>query len=77
MATKTRPAIIPITEIEHAAFCKTEDELPSKSLAEELAVNIRWQKIPDEYLHYPAWGFAGVALPALPRPGASLSYDFI
>ena len=54
MATRTRPATIPITEIEHAAFCKTEDELPSKSLAEELAVNIRWQKIPDEYLHYSA-----------------------
>ena len=45
---------MPITEIEHAAFCKTEDELPSKSLAEELAINIRWQKIPDEYLHFSA-----------------------
>ena len=54
MATKTRQLEIPITEIEHAAFCKTEDELPSKSLAEELAVNIRWQKIPPEYLHYDA-----------------------
>ena len=45
---------MPITEIEHAAFCKTEDELPSKSLAEELAINIRWQKIPNEYLHFSA-----------------------
>ena len=54
MATKTRQLEIPITEIEHAAFCKTEDELPSKSLAEELAVNIRWQKIPPSYLHYNA-----------------------
>ena len=54
MATKTRQLEIPITEIEHAAFCKTEDELPSKSLAEELAVNIRWQKIPPAYLHYNA-----------------------
>ena len=52
MATKTRQPTIPITEIEHAAFCKTEDELPSKPLAEELAVNVRWQKIPNEYLHY-------------------------
>ena len=54
MATRTRQPTIPITEIEHAAFCKTEDELPSKSLAEEQAVNIRWQKLPTEYLHYPA-----------------------
>jgi len=54
MATKTRQATIPITEVEHAAFCKPEDELPAKSLAEEFAVNIRWQKIPDEYLHYSA-----------------------
>ena len=52
MATKTRQATIPITEVEHAAFCKPEDELPAKSLAEEFAVNIRWQKIPNEYLHY-------------------------
>jgi len=54
MATRTRPQTIPITEIEHAAFCKTEDELPSKSLAEEQAVNVRWQKLPTEYLHYTA-----------------------
>ena len=53
MATKTREATIPITEIEHAAFCKTEDQLPSKSLAEEQQINIRWQNIPDEYLHCP------------------------
>ncbi len=26
--------------------------MPAKSLAEEFAVNIRWQKIPNEYLHY-------------------------
>ncbi|HEU0021875.1 MAG TPA: quinolinate synthase NadA [Dehalococcoidia bacterium] len=51
MATKPRQPTIPITEIEHAAFCRTEDELPAKSLAEELAINIRWQKIPPEYLN--------------------------
>jgi quinolinate synthase len=44
--------VVPITEVEHAAFCKTEDQLPAKSLAEELAVNVRWQEIPAEYLHY-------------------------
>ena len=54
MTTRTRRPVVPITEIEHAAFCKPEDELPSKSLAEELAVNIRWQKIPSEYLHFSA-----------------------
>jgi quinolinate synthase len=47
---KTRRPAIPITEIEHSAFCKSEDELPAKPLAQELAVNIRWQKIPDQYL---------------------------
>ncbi len=54
MATKPRMPTIPLTEIEHAAFCRPEDELPAKSLAEELAVNIRWQKIPAEYLRYTA-----------------------
>ena len=54
MATRTRQPTIPITELEHAAFCKTEDELPAKSLAEELTVNVRWQKISNEYLHLTA-----------------------
>ncbi len=54
MATRTRQPSVPITELEHAAFCKTEDELPAKSLAEELSVNVRWQKIPNEYLHLTA-----------------------
>ena len=50
MVTRTRQPTIPLTEIEHAAFCRPEDELPAKSLAEELAINVRWQKIPGEYL---------------------------
>ena len=54
MATKTKEPFVPITEIEHSAFCRTEDELKSKSLAEELKVNIRWQRIPPEYLHLSA-----------------------
>ena len=54
MATRTRKPSVPITELEHAAFCKTEDELPAKSLAEELSVNVRWQKISNEYLHLTA-----------------------
>ena len=51
MATRTRQPVISINELEHSAFCKTEDDLPAKPLAEELAVNVRWQKIPSEYLH--------------------------
>ena len=51
MSTKTRDPVIPITEIEHSAFCRTEDELKSKPLLEELKVNIRWQRIPADYLH--------------------------
>ena len=54
MITKTRVASVPISEIEHSAFCRTEDQLKSKSLAEELSVNIRWQKIPTEYLRMSA-----------------------
>ena len=54
MATRTRQPTIPITELEHAAFCRTEDELPAKSLAEELTINVRWQKISNEYLHLTA-----------------------
>ena len=54
MALTSRRSTVPITELEHSAFCKTEDNLPSKPLAEEMAVNVRWQQIPDEYLHYTA-----------------------
>ena len=54
MATKTKEPFVPITEVEHSAFCRTEDELKAKSLAEELKVNIRWQQIPTEYLHLSA-----------------------
>ena len=52
MATRIRQPYVPITEVEHSAFCKPEDELPAKSLAEEMAINVRWQKISSEYLHY-------------------------
>ena len=52
--TRTRQPTLPVTEIEHAAFCKTEDELPARPLSEELSVNIRWQKIPNQYLHLSA-----------------------
>ncbi len=54
MTVRTKEPTIPITEIEHSAFCRTEDQLPSKSLEEEMKVNIRWQRIPVEYLHMSA-----------------------
>ena len=54
MTTRIKAPQIPITEIEHSAFCRTEDELAAKSLGEEIRVNIRWQRIPPEYLHFSA-----------------------
>ena len=54
MDTKTRQPVVPITEIEHSAFCRTEDELGAKPLQEEMKVNIRWQRIPPQYLHLSA-----------------------
>ena len=54
MTTRLKDPVVPITEIEHSAFCRTEDELKAKSLAEEFKVNIRWQRIPTEYLHLSA-----------------------
>ena len=51
MVTKTKEPFVPITEIEHSAFCRTEDQLKSKPLDEEIKVNVRWQRIPVEYLH--------------------------
>ena len=54
MASTSRRPTVPITELEHSAFCRTEDYLPSKPLAEEMSVNVRWQQIPNEYLHYTA-----------------------
>ena len=54
MATKNRRLTVPVTELEHSAFCTTEDDLPSKPLAEEMVVNVRWQQIPSDYLHYTA-----------------------
>ncbi len=50
MVTTLRKPTIPITEIEQSAFCQTEDELKSKTLAEEFEAGVRWQKLPTEYL---------------------------
>ena len=39
-----------LLEIEHAAFCKSEDKLAARPLSEEFEVNVVWQKLPKEYV---------------------------
>ena len=48
-STKYRPRTIPITEIEQSAFCRSDSNLKSKTLAEELKAGVRWQRVPAEY----------------------------
>jgi quinolinate synthase len=43
-----------VSELEHSAFCRPQDELPAKPLEDELKVNVRWQRIPTHYLHLTA-----------------------
>lgn len=50
MATVLREPTIPITEIEHSAFCREDKSLASKPLVEELKAKIQWQRLPREYL---------------------------
>lgn len=50
MVAKLKTPTIPITEIEQSAFCQTDEELASKSLAEEFDAGVRWQKLPIEYM---------------------------
>ncbi|MQF68751.1 quinolinate synthase NadA [SAR202 cluster bacterium AD-804-J14_MRT_500m] len=45
-----KPALS-LLEIEHAAFCKSEDNLAARPLAEEFGVKVDWQKLPNEYVH--------------------------
>jgi quinolinate synthase len=51
MATKERIPFIPVTEIEQSAFCRTDEPLMVKPLAEEFAAVVSWQSIPAEYHH--------------------------
>ncbi|MFQ5860022.1 MAG: quinolinate synthase NadA [Dehalococcoidia bacterium] len=53
MTTQTPETLVPITELEHGAFCSDEPQR-SKPLAEEMKVNIRWQRIPNRYQHLTA-----------------------
>jgi len=50
MVAKLKTPTIPITEIEQSAFCRTDDDLAAKSLAEEFSAGVRWQKLPVEYM---------------------------
>jgi len=50
MATQLRVPTVPITELEQSAFCRTDESLDSKSLAEEFDAGVRWQKLPISYL---------------------------
>ncbi len=49
-ATALKTPTIPITEIEQSAFCTTDDELSSRTLADEFSIGVRWQKLPIEYM---------------------------
>ena len=51
MPITERIPVIPITEMEQSAFCRTDEPLVVKPLSEEFAAVIQWQRIPPEYLH--------------------------
>ena len=50
MAAQLRVPTVPITELEQSAFCRTDESLASKTLAEEFDAGVRWQKLPISYL---------------------------
>ncbi len=52
MTTTARKPSLPITEIEHSAFCHTD--LKAKTLEEEFQSGVRWQRIPTQYLRLTA-----------------------
>ncbi|MSQ41232.1 MAG: quinolinate synthase NadA [Dehalococcoidia bacterium] len=49
MVVKVRQPTLPITELEQSAFCRTDDDLSTQPLEEELKAGVRWQKIPEDY----------------------------
>ena len=50
--SKVRTPLIPLTQLEQSAFGRDDtDSLHARPLAEELKQNVRWQKIPIQYLH--------------------------
>ncbi len=51
MPTTEKVPYIPLTEVEQSAFCRTDETLDVKPLAEEFAAVVSWQSIPAEYHH--------------------------
>ena len=55
MATKLlRTPLLPVTEYEHAEFCRVNEALEARPLVEEMTAHIQWQQIPEEYMHLDA-----------------------
>ena len=51
MATRElRVPLVPVTELEHGEFCRTDESLEALPLAEEMSANIQWQPVPEAYL---------------------------
>lgn len=48
--TINRQTVIPITELEQSAFCRSDGNLRTQTLEEEFKSGVRWQKIPTRYL---------------------------
>ena len=53
LTLKVKNPRVPLTELEQSAFCTTEP-LDTKPLIEELKAGVRWQQLPDEYVHLDA-----------------------
>ena len=43
---------VPLTELEQSAFCQS-GPLETMPLSEELKAGVRWQRLPEEYVHLP------------------------
>ena len=48
--TLSRQTVIPITELEQSAFCRSDGNLRTQTLEEEFSAGVRWQKIPTRYM---------------------------
>ncbi len=48
---KLRTPVLPVTELEQAEFCRPNEQLEARPLAEEMSAHIQWQEIPGRYLH--------------------------
>ena len=50
MTIGSRQTVIPISELEQSAFCRTDGNLRTLTLEEEFEAGVRWQKVPIRYL---------------------------